>query len=130
MRRNLKIYFPVVLCLIALGLPSRISPEHFPRWYVLYAGDFLWAALVFFLYCLIFNLKTKYAAAAAAITACLIEFSQLFHPVWLEQLRSIKVFSLALGFGFLWTDLIAYAFGIVAAASIDLLIVRRTMDNN
>lgn len=130
MKRNYKIYIPVVAFLIGLGLPSRIIPQYFPSWYVLYAGDFLWATVVFFFYCLLFNLTPKQAAIASLTTSYLIEISQLFHPQWLEQLRSIKVLSLILGFGFLWSDLAAYTLGIAVATGIDLALLKRNTADN
>ncbi|MCI5168715.1 MAG: DUF2809 domain-containing protein [Candidatus Electrothrix sp. GM3_4] len=106
------------------GLPTRLAPQYLPSWYVAYAGDFLWAMLVFFLYALLFRLPTKFCFCIALITAYLIEMSQLFHPAWLDYLRSIRLLGFVLGFGFLWTDLIAYTLGIALATGIDLLIIR------
>jgi hypothetical protein len=117
------LYIPLIGCIIALGLPARLIPT-LPSWYILYFGDFLWAMLVFFLYGLLFRLTTKYTFCIALITACLIEVSQLFHPAWLEYLRSIRLLAFVLGFGFLWSDLVAYTLGISLAAGIDRLILR------
>jgi hypothetical protein len=130
MKRDLKVYIPIVIFIIALGLPLRIVPHYFPDWAILYAGDFLWATAVYFLYCLLFRLNKKNAVIASLLTAYAIEFSQLFQPGWLEQLRSIKIFSLILGIGFLWSDLIAYTLGIVVAATIDWLIIKGKAFNN
>ncbi len=125
MKRNLKIYIPIILCLFVIGLPTRTIPEYLPYWYVNYAGDFLWAMLIFFLYCLVLRLKTIQAFYFALATTYLIEITQLFHPVWLETLRSIKVFALILGFTFLWSDIVAYTLGILLGAMIDRFIVNR-----
>jgi hypothetical protein len=123
MKRNLKIYIPIVLFIIAIGLLARTIPDHLPHWYTTYFGDFLWAMLIFFLYCLVFRMKPKRAFYCSIITTYLIEISQLFHPPWLEALRSMKVFSLILGFGFLWSDIIAYTLGISLGFVIDKLII-------
>lgn len=130
MKRNLKLYVSLLLLIIALGLPSRIVPHYFPDWYLLYVGDFLWAMVVFFLYCLLFRLKTMHAIFASLITAYAIEFSQLFQSDWLAQLRSIKMFALIFGVGFLWSDLIAYTFGIIVAATLDWAIITRAAIHN
>ena len=122
-RRNLAIYLPLIAIIIALGLPARLIPQYLPGWYVTYAGDFLWAMLVFFLYALLFRPSTKFCFCIALITAYLIEISQLFHPVWLDSLRSIRLLGFVLGFGFLWSDLIAYTLGISLAAGIDRLLL-------
>ncbi len=122
-QRKLLIYLPMISCIIALGLPARLVPHYLPNWYVTYAGDFLWAMLVFFLYALLFRLSTKFCFCTALLTAYLIEISQLFHPAWLEYLRSIRLLGFVLGFGFLWSDLIAYTLGISLAAGIDRLLL-------
>jgi len=122
-QRNLLVYIPIVTIIIALGLPARLAPQYLPSWYVTSAGDFLWAMLVFFLYTLLFRLPTKKSFCAALITAYLVEISQLFHPAWLDSLRSIRLLGFVLGFGFLWSDLIAYTLGVSLAAGIDRLLL-------
>jgi hypothetical protein len=122
-KRNLPIYISLISLTIALGLTARLLPHSLPRWYILYFGDFLWAMLVFFLYGLLFRLTTKNTFCIALLTAYLIEVSQLFHPAWLDYLRSIRPLALVIGFGFLWSDLIAYTLGIFLAAGIDRLIL-------
>jgi len=122
-QRNLLVYIPIIAIIIALGLPARLAPQYLPGWYVTYAGDFLWAMLVFFLYALLFRLSTKFCFCIALLTAYLIEISQLFYPAWLDYLRSIRLLSFVLGFGFLWSDLIAYTLGVSLAAGIDRLLL-------
>lgn len=129
MKRNSKIYIPIILFVIAIGVPSRIIPQLFPNWYNTYAGDFLWAIVVFLLFANIFRLKTKTAFFASLIFAYTIEVSQLFHPGWLESIRSIKVFALVLGHGFLWSDIIAYTLGISLVAIVDRAITSSTPGN-
>lgn len=119
MQRSLKLYLPMLLLLLGLGLPTRTIPEHLPGWYIAYAGDFLWAMLVFFLFCLVFRLPTATAFFVALATTYLIEVTQLFHPAWLETLRSYRLFGLVFGYGFLWSDIIAYTLGISLGALID-----------
>ena len=125
-QRKLLLYIPIIASLIALGLPARLVPQYLPSWYVTYAGDFLWAMLVFFLYALFFGFSSKISFWVALSTAYFIEISQLFHPAWLEYLRSIRLLGFILGFGFLWSDLVAYTLGISLAAGIDLFILKRT----
>ena len=119
MKRHSKIYIPIVLFIIAIGIPSRLYSQHFPNWYVTYAGDFLWSMLVYFLFANIFQLSTKIAFLSSLVFAYTIEVSQLFHPAWLESIRSIKVFALILGHGFLWSDILAYTLGITLSVVID-----------
>ena len=128
-QRNLLVYLPLIGVIIVLGLPARLVPHFLPNWYVTYAGDFLWAMLVFFLYALLFRFSTKTCIVVALLTAYLIELSQLFHPVWLDSLRSIRLFGFILGFGFLWSDLVAYTLGISLAAGIDWFVAQYGMQS-
>lgn len=126
-QRNLPLYLLVTISIVGLGLPARLAPQYLPNWYVTYAGDFLWAMLVYFLYALLFRLPTSLAFWTALVTAYLIEISQLFHPAWLDYLRSIRLLGFILGFGFLWSDLIAYTLGILLAAAVDQLMFTKAV---
>jgi len=106
-------------CIVLLGLPARIIQAQLPYWYTQYFGDFLWAMLIYFLYATVFRLKVKCAFFIAILTTYTIEISQLFKPDWLEHLRSFKICGLVLGYGFLWSDLVAYTLGISLGALID-----------
>ena len=128
MKRNYKIYTLIIICIIGLGLPSRIIPQYFPQWYVIYAGDFFWAMLVFFIFANLFKLTSKNAFSFSLLFAYSIEISQLFHFDWLQKLRSIKILTLLLGSGFLWSDIVAYTFGISLALIIDKLILKSSSD--
>ena len=119
MERNRKIYIPIIIFIVALGIPSRLDSQQFPNWYVTYAGDFLWSMVVYFLIANIFRLEIKTAFISTLAFAYAIEVSQLFNPAWLESIRSIKVFALVLGFGFLWSDILAYTLGITFSVVID-----------
>jgi len=52
--------------------------------------------------------------------------SQLYHAPWLDAVRATRPGALALGQGFLWSDLACYAAGVGAAALIDLSMRRAT----
>lgn len=119
MKRRLKIYIPVCILIIMLGLPARVFQEHLPPWYTMYFGDFLWAMLIYFLFAITFRWKVNKAFWAAIFTAYAIEVSQLFSPAWLESLRSFKVFALILGYTFLWSDIVAYTLGILLGVLLD-----------
>ena len=118
-KRDLRFYLPLMLLLVIIGLPARLYAEHLPDWYILYFGDFLWAILLYFLIAVIFGLEIKLTFTTAIVVAYLIEISQLFHPAWLQALRSYKIIGLIIGYGFLWSDIIAYTLGITLGAIID-----------
>ena len=85
-----------------------------------YAGDVLWAAMVYLLIAAAWpRASPRRAAAGAAIFSLAIELSQLYHARWIDAVRQTRMGGLVLGFGFLWSDLACYAVGIALAAALD-----------
>ena len=123
MKRSLKYYLPVMLVIIVAGWPARLFQSSLPYWYTQYAGDFLWAMLVYLVFAVVLRWRVWWIILTATVTTYLIEISQLFHPSWLDALRSVKMFALILGYGFLWSDLMAYTLGIALGASVDAWIL-------
>lgn len=124
--RNPLVYLLVMAVLVGLALPARLIPEHLPWWYVRYFADYLWAMLVFFGAGLIFRkLSTWRVAVATLLLAYLTEITQLFHPLWLDHLRSIPWIGLLIGYGFLWSDIAAYTLGIGTGALIEHFLLRK-----
>lgn len=112
--------FLTALGLVAIGLPSRLGIEGAPGWYVHYAGDALWAAMVYFGFLFLLPRWSRARASGSALGfAYLIELSQLAHPEWLDRLRATFPFGLVLGYEFVWTDLIAYSIGVGIAVFLD-----------
>ncbi len=110
--RNRLIYLALIISVVALGLASR----HFsflPSFVHLYIGDALWALMVFFIFGFLFPRQTTLRVAVFALCfSYAIEFSQLYHAPWIDSIRSNRLGGLVLGFGFLWSDLVAYMVGI------------------
>jgi hypothetical protein len=130
-KRHFPIYLLVMILITAFGLPARLVSSQLPTWYVLYFGDYLWAMLVFFIVALLLrNLSTLKVAIIALLFAYIIEISQLFHPAWLDYLRSIKIFALVLGSGFLWSDIAAYTLGISTGAIVEHFLLRNRLRDN
>lgn len=122
--RNPTTYLLIMAVIMAFGLPARMIQDRLPTWYTLYFGDYLWAMLLFFLLALTFRtMSTFNVAGLTLLFAYLIEISQLFHPYWLEYLRSIKIFALVLGHGFLWSDIAAYTLGICTGALLEYFLL-------
>jgi hypothetical protein len=95
------------------GLASRRPELRLPSFLATYAGDTLWALLVFWLLGLVFIAKPSNWVATVALSFCfLIETSQLYQTPWLNSLRATLPGSLVLGHGFLWRDLLCYAVGV------------------
>lgn len=116
-RRRLAV---IAAALILMGLASRQWPEWQPAVVVTYAGDVLWATLVFAVVAGVFpRLATGRVAAVAASIALITEGSQLVHTPWLDAIRTTRIGALALGQGFLWSDVACYGVGVSAAAVVD-----------
>lgn len=118
-----------MILLVTLGLGSRTAGArlYLPHFLVAYAGDTLWASLVYL--CVLFlgpRLPVPRAAAWALGLSVLDELSQLWHPPWLDALRARPLVALVLGRGFLVSDLVCYAVGVSLAACGDLLWRGRT----
>ena len=110
--RNRILYILGIILVIFLGLFSRSYP--LPSFIATYAGDTLWALMVFLLFGFLFPTMSiiKVTIIALLFSFC-IEFSQLYHDAWIDELRQNRLVALVIGRGFLWTDLICYSVGIV-----------------
>jgi Protein of unknown function (DUF2809) len=105
---------------MGLGLLSR--SQWLPRGSFIaeFAGDTLWAAMVYFGVALLMpKFRPQILAIYALIFAFAIEFSQLLEWPWIVQLRSDPFARLILGRGFLWTDLLCYTVGVLLAKLAD-----------
>ena len=99
---------------------SRRFSHYLPELINVYLGDLLWASMVYFLVRVLFVSIPIKKVAYIAISFCfLIEISQLYHADWIDSIRSTTLGGLVLGFGFLWSDLIAYSMGVVLGAAVD-----------
>ncbi len=94
--------------IIFLGLFSRLIPA-IPA----ATGDALWAMMVFCCFRFLFSLaKLSRVAMVSLLVSYFVEFSQLIRWPGLVELRSTTLGHLALGQGFLWSDIVAYTVGI------------------
>ena len=106
----------IALTLIPIGLATR---QYGNEWMKLYAGDVLWAAMIYWGFKFLFAQEPKRTAFYALIFCFLIEFSQLYHAPWIDQIRSNRLGGLVLGFGFLWSDLVCYLVGVGGSCWVD-----------
>ena len=120
-------YARVLLVTIAMGLGSRRFGALLPAFVAAYAGDVLWATMVYWLCAIAAPGAARHRLAAAALAiAWAVECSQLYRAPWLDVLRATTLGALALGQGFLWSDLLCYAGGVALAVVADVLITRRS----
>jgi hypothetical protein len=88
-----------------------------------YAGDTLWAAMMFWILAVGWRrTSTRGLAVGAIVVAIGVECSQLYHAAWIDSIRRTRIGALALGSDFLWSDLICYAVGVGIAAALDVVI--------
>ena len=124
--RNRMIYLFFTLLIMCLGLASRKYIYYLPIFLGKYAGDTLWATMVYLGLAFIFNkFTTKIITIISLIFSYGIEISQLYQGEWINNVRSTLIGSLVLGHGFLFSDLICYTIGIVIAIIIDKLILMK-----
>lgn len=119
-------YLTLAIVTMLLGLASRADGIALPVFIATYAGDTLWAMLVFWLVRFLKpSMPVLYAAAAALSFAFMIEFLQLYHEPWIDNIRATTLGGLVLGFGFKFSDLVCYSVGVIVAAILNKPIVEK-----
>ena len=121
-----RIVSTALLTLVAiLGLGSRRFGANLPHALAAYTGDTAWALAVFLGLVLLFpKVSTWRSALLTLIISYLVEFSQLYHAVWIDAIRDHSLGHLALGSGFDAKDLVCYTAGVGIAVLIDQLRLR------
>jgi hypothetical protein len=126
-RRSRILFLLLAVATIVLGLATRRVPGVFPGFVARYAGDVLWAAMVYLLMAAAWPAaSTRRIAAAAMIVSLAVEVGQLYHAPWIDGVRQTRVGGLVLGRGFLWSDLACYAVGIALAAALHRALAPRS----
>mgnify|MGYP004654458795 CR=1 FL=1 len=123
--RNRMIYLFLTLLIMCLGLASRKYINYLPSFLGKYAGDTLWATMVYLGLAFIFNkLTIKKITIISLLFSYGIEISQLYQCEWINKIRSTLIGALILGHGFLFSDLICYTIGIFLGIIIDKCIYK------
>jgi len=119
-------YLAATLVVVGLGLGSRRYADALPSFVATYAGDTLWALMVYLVLGVVAPSSGLLRRAGLALLISYAdEVSQLFHRPWIDAIRSTTLGGLILGYGFLWSDLACYTVGVAAGVSIDYWIRRR-----
>ncbi len=107
------LYLTFLALVLAGGLLSRHYSSYLPSSLNLVLGDFLWALAVFIaVRVVLIRSSINTAAVSALIFSFVIEFSQRYQASWINGIRANRLGGLVLGYGFLWSDLLAYSAGI------------------
>ena len=110
------IYLVCALVVVALGLASRQFGIYLPTFVAQYAGDTLWALMVFLgISVAAPRARVSRRAGIAIALALAVEISQLYHAPWIDALRSTT-----------WTDLACYATGVSCGTAIDYFVCSKT----
>ncbi|WHY26659.1 DUF2809 domain-containing protein [Bacillus wiedmannii] len=113
MKRNRLLYALFTIVVIILGLCSRKFAFTLPHLLNDYLGDALWACMIFTGFGFLFpKIDTKKLAFISLLFCYGIELSQLYHAKWIDSIRATTLGGLVLGYGFLWSDLVAYTIGV------------------
>jgi len=90
-----------------MGLPS-------------YVGDILWAVMVFWIiYAMFPKMQSVKIALYSLLFSYAIELLQLYHAVWIEEIRHTLLGGLVLGFKFSLSDMVYYTIGVFFALGLD-----------
>lgn len=112
-KRNRLLYATFAIIVIILGLSSRKFAFALPALLNDYLGDALWALMIFIGFGFLFpKIATKKLAFISLMFCYGIEVSQLYHAEWIDSIRATTLGGLVLGYGFLWSDLVAYTIGV------------------
>ena len=107
------LYIPSTLLVVCLGLLSRKFSYLLPDIINTYLGDALWAVMIYLMMATIGKSWSVNHVALYSILFCYaIELSQFYHAPWIDAIRNTRLGGLILGFGFLWSDIMAYALGV------------------
>ncbi|MFV0936331.1 DUF2809 domain-containing protein [Bacillus thuringiensis] len=112
-KRNRVVYALFTIVVIILGLSSRNFAFALSHLLNDYLGDALWALMIFTGFGFLFpKTETKKLAFISLMFCYGIEASQLYHAEWIDSIRTTTLGGLVLGYGFLWSDLVAYTIGV------------------
>ncbi len=125
LRLRIQYFIAVVICIgIGLGMrkftwvPLSISQSS--------AGDAIWAMMVYYGLRFLSPALNHRQSLIISLGFCYaIELSQIYHAPWIDGLRKTTLGGLVLGFGFLWSDILAYTLGVALAFRIDEIFLRK-----
>lgn len=119
------VYIIATILVVIAGLVSRRYRGEIPAFLAEYAGDTLWALMLFLIVSsLLAGWPILARAAISLALAFLVELSQLYHAPWIDSIRQTTLGGLVLGFEFLWSDLVCYSVGIAIGSLTDRWIGR------
>ncbi len=126
MKKYRLILFSLLLFLIPIGIMSKFYQGFFENWFNNSLGGILYVIVWITLVLLIQpRLNPKWVSVWVFLATAFIEILQLWHPPFLEAIRSTLIGRLFLGTTFVFSDFIYYAVGCVLGGWILALIKSR-----
>lgn len=112
-KRNRLHYAILAAVVIVTGCASRCYLSNsWPPFLVEYAGDTLWALMLFLGLGFLFpSLSTAVLAASVLLFSFGVEFSQLYQARWLNSFRQTLLGAVTIGDEFRWSDFACYTAG-------------------
>ncbi len=108
------IHASIAVFLLFFSLFLRKMWVYLPNFLNIWIGDYGWALMLWFAFRTLFPSVAPLKAAIGLIAfSWSVELSQTLHTPWLDAFRSTRIGGLLIGHGFLWSDLLAYAAGIL-----------------
>lgn len=108
-KRNTFIYVILVLVSLILGVLTTKLTTPFTKIPIIanYATQGLWAAVIYWTFCLIMvNHRAGRVVLFALLFCYLMEVSQLYHAPWIDTMRTSELGGFFLGNKFSWDDII------------------------
>ncbi len=103
-----------IIPIFIIGLTSEFYSGPGQEFFNDYLGDFLYQIFLILLIVFIFpQASPSKTAWGVLIFNCIIEFSQLWRPAFLQAVRATLFGRLFLGSGFAWEDFIGYILGCI-----------------
>ncbi|HGH1669467.1 DUF2809 domain-containing protein [Bacillus thuringiensis] len=125
-KRNRVVYALFTIVVIILGLSSRKFAFALPHLLNDYLGDALWALMIFTGFGFLFpKTETKKLAFISLMFCYGIEASQLYHAEWIDSIHATTLGGLVLGYGFLWSDVVAYTIGVGVGILCEFMLRRK-----
>ncbi|WP_264648014.1 ribosomal maturation YjgA family protein [Bacillus thuringiensis] len=125
-KRNRVVYALFTIVVIILGLSSRKFAFALPHLLNDYLGDALWALMIFTGFGFLFpKTETKKLAFISLMFCYGIEASQLYHAEWIDSIRATTLGGLVLGYGLLWSDVVAYTIGVGVGILCEFMLRRK-----
>lgn len=120
MKRNRLLYGAATGLVVALGLASRHYASALPAFLARYAGDTLWAMMVFGVIGVLAPAWSSFRVATVTlILSYAVEASQLHQAQWINAVRDTRAGGLVLGYGFLWSDIVCYTAGVSLCVALE-----------